>query len=186
MKDLLSQNPGPKELIEKASNALTTSDPHLFAVDKPLNDDYLVSFTARTTLQYDDGELELRISLTKYKKSGELTQEILLQEPNGERLYRLDISSSPKKDAEKNSMSSLVTEIDDANHAKALSQLLNDTYGTSGNMTVSRTDGWAETTITADSARQLIEVGTPKLPTDARITLWDFKQKMGNDFPLLG
>ncbi len=179
MKDLLSQNPGPKELIEKASNALTTSDPHLFAVDKPLNDDYLVSFTARTMLQYDDGELELRISLTKYKKSGELTQEILLQEPNGERLYRLDISSSPKKDTEKNNMSSLVAEVEDVSHAKALSKMLSDTFGISGGTTVSRIDNWAETTITTDSARQLIEVGTPKLPSDARITL--LQQLFSND-----
>ncbi len=183
--DLLKFSPGPKEQIEKASNRLTQDDADKFAVDKPLNDDFLISFTARTMLEFDDGDLELRISLTKYKKSGELTQEILLQEPDGKKLYRLDISSSPKKDEEKEKMSSLVSEIKDPKGANALSKMLSDTFGTSGNVTVSRIDNWAETNITTDSARKLIEVGTPKLPSNTRLTLHEFRQQMGTDFPQL-
>ena len=160
-------------------------DADKFAVDKPLNDDFLVSFTARTLLEFDDGDLELRISLTHYKQSGELTQEILLQDPDGKKLYRLDISSSPNKDDEKNRMSSLVNEVQDPKGASALSKMLADTFGTSGNTTVSGIDNWAETNITTDSARKLIEMGTPKLPEDSRMTLLEFKQRVGNSFPLL-
>ncbi|WKZ25616.1 MAG: hypothetical protein QY322_04525 [bacterium] len=185
MTDILTFSPGPKELIEKASNRLTQENADKFAVDKPLNDDFLISFTARTLLEFDDGDLELRISLTQYKKTGELTQEILLQEPHGKKLYRLDISSSPKKDEEKSRMTSLANEMSDKKGTSALSKMLSDTFGTSGNTTVSRMDNWAETNITTDSARQLIEIGTPKLPEDARITLLEFRQKVGQSFPLL-
>jgi hypothetical protein len=53
-------------------------------------------------------------------------------------------------------------------------------------VTVSRLDNWAETEITTDSARQLIESGKIRLPNNAKMTLAQLKQNMENAFPRLG
>lgn len=182
--DILRKSPSPKEQVERASMGLVRRNPHLFAVDQPLNNDFLVSISAKTDLVFDDGVLELQVSLTRYKQSGEVTQEILLRDPNGGRMYRLDISSGAQTEDERNRMNSI--EPSNQQMSDAIARMLNDTYGSSGNTTVSRHDNWAETTITTDSARKLIEAGELKLPEYARMTLWDLQQKMGNNFPLLG
>jgi len=133
---------------------------------------------------FDDGVLQLQISLTRYKNSGELTQEIALRDSDGKKIYRLDISSGPQTDDEKNRMNSIEPVSDQM--SEVMAKMIKDTYGSSGNVTVSRYDNWSETEITTDSARKLIETGEPQLPPHTRMTLWDLKQQMGNTFPLLG
>lgn len=181
--DLLRKSPGQKELVEKASMGLAAQNPQLFAIHSALDNDFLVSISTKTNLVFDDGELELQISLTRYKQSGEVTQEILLRDPEGKSMYRLDISSGPRTDDEKNRMVSI--EPRDQQMSDALKRTLSHTYGRSGNTTVSRYDKWAETTITTDSARRLIEAGKPKLPINARMTLRDLQQQINNSLPLI-
>jgi hypothetical protein len=182
--DILHTTPGAKELVERAAIGLVTLHPELFAVNQPLNNDCLVSLTVRTNLVFDDGILQLSISLDRYKKSGEFTQRISIANPDKTTIYRLDVSSGPEIDEEKEQLSSIVEER--KNMAEAITAMLNDSYDTSQKYTIRRSDNYAETDITTDSARRLIETGGLQLPSDTRMTLYELKQKLGTMFPLLG
>ena len=156
-KALVEFEAGPKELVEMAVGELLRKSPEFFSVDEPLRNGFMFSFSATGNLVFDDGAIRLRVSLSKYKSGDEITQEILLRDPSGNILYRLDINSGSKVEEEKGRISSVETGNEEVK--KAISRMLHDSYGVSNGVTVSRYDNWAETEITTESALNFIKNG---------------------------
>lgn len=181
--DILQTNIGPKERVEKLAFDLVEEKPELFAVTDPLNTKFLTSVSAWTDLCFDDGIIEMHLSITRNKETGELTEEIILRDLNTrEALYRLDICSGPDVDKKKKAMD-LFSESSQKTPIWIL-KTMGDTFGTINGTIISRYDNWSETTITTENAEKIIKLGKPKLPAHTRDTLLDLKRRMGKIFPL--
>lgn len=169
---VVEKSVGPLTLFEQAVSGLVKTRPDLFAVDPLLQNDFTSQIRCRTDIEYQNKKYQVSVGIANRADDEYLHDEILLFDEEGEIIYRMDIVTGTEAIKRKRESQQAVQSLSaiPESHQKQINKN-RDTFSLREGIQIARLDNWAETQISADEARKIIEGGQVTLPENASMTL---------------